>query len=162
MWIIRSLSIFPFEIITDIAKEQYYKKVAVCLAPRLPVATYHTTRVHHKGDGPVSVCSQFIYQPSAPYPSVINHQHRIHQSPTPHHRIYQSHHLISTTYLQNSIIYHWAVQATRTAQCLIPQSMDIQKGGLETEGRLAIAWGWHKECRGSGEWVPKALRTKTF
>lgn len=131
-WIIRSLSIFSFWNNYRYCKRAVLqKKVAVCTAPRLPSGHISYNQSAPQGGMDGCLClSPFIYQPSAPYPSVINHQHRIHQSPTPHHRIYQSHHLSHFRphiYRPLSSIT-WAVQATRTAQCLIPQAWTSRKG----------------------------------
>lgn len=96
------------------------------------------------------------HQPSAPYPSVINHQHRIHQSPTLTIRSINhiTSHFRPPIYRPLSSIT-WAVQATRTAQCLIPQAWTSRKGGLrqkETSYCLRLAWanaeGVESECLG--------------
>ena len=120
----------------------------MCTAPRLPQWS-HIIQPEYitRGNGPVSL---FI----SVHLSTISTVSISHQPIT----------IVSVNHITSLIFYHLSTDLYHLSHGLSkpqgPHSVWFhrhghpEKGGLETEGRLAVAWGWHKECRGSGEWVP--------
>lgn len=72
--------------------------------------------------------------------------------------------IVSINHITSLIFYHLSTDLYHLSHGLSkPQGLHSvwfhrhahpEKGSLDTEGRLAVAWGWHKEGGGSGEWVP--------